>query len=69
MICGKLPWSEAARTKDKQTVAALKKEYLDEPGRFIQWVTNAVAAAEALRDSFNVSASVSVSARGFLSSI
>jgi hypothetical protein len=55
LICGRLPWSEAARSKDKQTVAHLKEEYLEQPQKFIEWIASNVAAAEAVRDSFSVS--------------
>ena len=38
LVCGKLPWSEAAKSKDKGKVAALKKQYLSDPRRFVDWI-------------------------------
>jgi tau tubulin kinase len=38
LVCGKLPWSEAARLKDKNGVASLKKQYLTDPRRFLEWI-------------------------------
>ena len=47
LVCGKLPWAEAYRqTKDKAAAAATKREYLDRPERMMEWVAQAVVAAE-----------------------
>lgn len=47
LVCGKLPWAEAYRqTKDKAAAAAAKREYLSNPERMMEWVANAVVAAE-----------------------
>lgn len=36
LICGKLPWVDASRNKDKSTVSQLKNEYLNNPSKLIQ---------------------------------
>ena len=33
-----MPWSEAAKSKDKQKVASFKKQYLADPRRFLDWL-------------------------------
>eukprot|EP01041_Mallomonas_annulata_P004435 gene4435-8839_t len=37
-LCGKLPWSEAAKVKDKPTVTALKEEYANNSKKWISWI-------------------------------
>ena len=39
LITGKIPWSEAAYSKDKIKVAQLKEEYCFYPNHFVTWVT------------------------------
>ena len=47
LLSGKLPWSEAARTKDKPKVLALKQEYVcNDPNKIIEWVTNNIKSIE-----------------------
>ena len=48
LICGKLPWTEASRAKDKKMITALKDEYLTQPQRMIDWVSQMVKAAESV---------------------
>ena len=42
LICGKLPWSEAARLIDKAAVGNLKRKYYDNLDDFIQWIKTQV---------------------------
>ena len=47
LLCGKLPWSEAARSKDKPNVVALKQEYVhNDPKVLINWVANTIKLVE-----------------------
>lgn len=46
LICGKLPWTEASRVKDKISVISLKENYLTNPESIVQWVTQIVAEME-----------------------
>lgn len=49
LICGKLPWTEASRSKDKKSVVDLKSEYCTTcPERMIQWVAQTVKDSEIL---------------------
>ena len=38
IVCGCLPWSEAARMKEKESVRILKQEYIAEPNKIILWI-------------------------------
>jgi len=38
LICGKLPWLDAARARDKGTVAELKKKLFNDPKKLTQYV-------------------------------
>ena len=38
LLCGKLPWSEAARSREKAKVGLLKKEF--EPTLLLDWMAN-----------------------------
>ena len=49
LVCGKLPWSEAARLKDKRQVASLKKQYLADPRRFVEWIKHQAEDADKLK--------------------
>jgi serine/threonine protein kinase len=44
MIIGKLPWGDAARSKDKITAAATKKNMYVHPDEFIGWLCEEVSA-------------------------
>lgn len=46
LVCGRLPWTEQSRSKDKAAVTALKEQYLSNPQSFIHWVTETVDATE-----------------------
>lgn len=48
-MCGKLPWSEAAKIKDKGKVATLKKQYLADPRRFVEWVKHQAEDADRIK--------------------
>lgn len=47
-VCGKLPWSEISKfkTKDKAKVKALKEEYLEDPQKLVDWITDTVIEME-----------------------
>ena len=49
LVCGKLPWSEAAKIKDKGKVATLKKQYLADPRRFVEWVKHQAEDADRIK--------------------
>ena len=49
LVCGKLPWSEAAKVKDKGKVAAFKKQYLADPRRFVEWVKHQAEDADKVK--------------------
>ena len=38
MVIGKLPWGDAARSKAKATVAAMKKHMYENPVEYIAWM-------------------------------
>lgn len=38
LVCGSLPWSEAAKARDKEQVALLKKQYFFQPEMFFDWI-------------------------------
>jgi hypothetical protein len=46
LICGKLPWNEAAKAKDKVQVGNIKKKYYEKPEDFISWIITTVENAE-----------------------
>jgi tau tubulin kinase len=47
LLCGKLPWSEASRNKDKPKVIALKQEYVsNDPKVLIDWAVNTIKVTE-----------------------
>mmetsp|Transcript_23329 Transcript_23329/g.21218 ORF Transcript_23329/g.21218 Transcript_23329/m.21218 type:complete len:468 (-) Transcript_23329:478-1881(-) len=46
LICGKLPWTDEARNKQKSAVAALKEMYVDDPEKLVTWVSEVVASME-----------------------
>eukprot|EP00981_Chlorochromonas_danica_P007327 scaffold1690_cov177-Ochromonas_danica.AAC.4 len=46
MLCGKLPWGDAARMKDKATVAAIKRKCYDDIEYFIDWERTQVRSTE-----------------------
>ena len=47
LICGKLPWTEEAKLKEKQKVADLKHQFvMADPSNIIQWVSTHVARIE-----------------------
>ena len=47
LLCGKLPWAEEARNKEKVKVLALKEEYvLNDPNKIIEWVVNTIKRIE-----------------------
>jgi serine/threonine protein kinase len=37
LLCGQLPWTEAARERDKQRVTDTKKVHLEEPDKLADW--------------------------------
>ena len=49
LICGKLPWAEAAKNKDKSTVTQLKKDYMENPEKLIVWAAEVVRTVESLQ--------------------
>lgn len=49
LVCGKLPWSEVSKSKDKLKVASLKKQYLADPRRFLEWVRHQAESADKLK--------------------
>ena len=55
LVCGKLPWSEAAKAKDKQKVANFKKQYLADPRRFLDWLRLQSEEADTLKVYRNLS--------------
>lgn len=46
MICGKLPWGDAARSKDKSTAIVIKGQMYSDPDNFITWTRNEAATAQ-----------------------
>lgn len=40
MICGKLPWGDAARSKDKYNVIEIKNKCYEDISYFINWEVN-----------------------------
>lgn len=46
LLCGHLPWTEDARTKDKPAVTAKKIQYRDKQELLVKWVTEHVDKAE-----------------------
>jgi tau tubulin kinase len=47
LLCGKLPWAEAAKAKNKPNVIALKQEYVqNDPKVLIDWVANNIKVIE-----------------------
>ncbi len=46
LLGGKLPWTDATRSKDKPLVASLKRKYFDDGGALMAWVSDQVVAAE-----------------------
>jgi serine/threonine protein kinase len=44
LVCGKLPWTEAARDRNKHEVANLKMNLLGDPSKFVLWV-HAIASS------------------------
>ena len=49
LVCGKLPWSEAAKAKDKMKVSIFKKQYLADPRRFLDWLRLQSEEADTLK--------------------
>lgn len=47
LVCGKLPWMEAAKGKDKVTVGNIKRKFYSNIDDFIQWIHTQVQAMEA----------------------
>ena len=43
------PWSEVSKSKDKLKVASLKKQYLADPRRFLEWVRHQAESADKLK--------------------
>lgn len=37
LLCGQLPWTDAARERDKQRVADMKRRHLEEPNQLADW--------------------------------
>jgi acetone carboxylase gamma subunit len=46
MVCGKLPWGDAARAKEKPKVIELKKRYYEKVDDLIAWQANLVLSVE-----------------------
>ena len=46
LLCGKLPWTDATRAKDKPEVTALKRRYFDDCESLVRWASEQVSAAE-----------------------
>lgn len=44
MIIGKLPWGDAARSKDKVVAAATKRHMYSNPNEFINWLCEEVSS-------------------------
>jgi hypothetical protein len=38
MTCGKLPWGDAARSKEKQQAASVKRHMYDHSEEFVHWL-------------------------------
>ena len=38
ILCGSLPWSKAAKLKEKDSVKLLKEKYVKEPNKLIDWI-------------------------------
>lgn len=55
MVCGKLPWGDAARSKEKAIAAAIKREVYDDPQKFIAFLTAEVGATEQRKVCFSSS--------------
>jgi len=48
LLCGMLPWADAATAKDKAAVKSLKHDHVTtDPSKIIAWVAERVRAAEA----------------------
>ena len=39
LLCGSLPWTEAAKHRDKEMVADLKRDYFSNPHKIISWIS------------------------------
>ena len=50
MTCGKLPWGDAARAKDKPKVIELKKKYYDNIDELMTWEANFVQTIEQIKN-------------------
>ena len=46
LLCGKLPWSEAAKNKDKAAVLNMKNEYNNELSKWHTWIMDCYAEYE-----------------------
>lgn len=38
LVCGKLPWSENAKNKDKASVISRKQEFFDDVAKYMNWI-------------------------------
>lgn len=45
LLCGQLPWTEAARERDKQRVAEIKRSHLDDPDKLADWAYSTFIAS------------------------
>jgi hypothetical protein len=52
MICGKLPWSDAARAKERSTAAAIKREMYSDSNKLLTWLRDEVTTVEYKRVSY-----------------
>lgn len=50
MTCGKLPWGDAARSKEKPKVIELKKKYFDSLDDFMTWEANLSRTLENIKE-------------------
>lgn len=46
-LCGRLPWTDASKSRDKQSVALMKKECFQQPNNLIEWMKATISTIEA----------------------